>query len=323
MNILHVANAYPTQKTPEYGIFVKEQIESLKNHGVNSKIYHINARELGKREYFKAVIHLGKIGGNFDIIHCHHLYSALSYRLSLANTPFVVSLQNDIDHELERIPLQSLRRGLAEIILERAELIISKSGLHTGIAQNKTETIPNGINLKEFVPEKKEAARNFLGLKNESTYLLFVSSKSLSRRQKRLDRFNEVVRLLQENNNKIEPLYLTGQPREVAKKYFAAADVHLLTSDFEGSPNSAKEAIAMGTPVVTTPVGDTAKILDGVPACFRARSFDTFSLALLVERSLLYKPDAEKMRKRLKLNGYDSEHVSLRLFESYKRILGD
>ncbi len=47
-----------------------------------------------------------------------------------------------------------------------------------------------------------------------------------------------------------------------------AADVMLLTSMSEGSPNVIKEALACNCPIVTTDVGDVHERLDGVEGCY-------------------------------------------------------
>ena len=50
MKILHITNNYPTVNHPIFGIFVKEQINSLSGMGIYTDL-HINAREKGKFEY--------------------------------------------------------------------------------------------------------------------------------------------------------------------------------------------------------------------------------------------------------------------------------
>lgn len=56
MKILHITNNYPTDKNPVFGIFVKEQIESLENNGLKNTVYFINGREKGKFEYIRSNI---------------------------------------------------------------------------------------------------------------------------------------------------------------------------------------------------------------------------------------------------------------------------
>jgi len=57
-----------------------------------------------------------------------------------------------------------------------------------------------------------------------------------------------------------------GVDHEDMSTYFNAADVLLLTSRREGSPNVVKEALACNLPVVSTDVGDVRERVDGVTA---------------------------------------------------------
>ena len=50
-------------------------------------------------------------------------------------------------------------------------------------------------------------------------------------------------------------------PVPEARELIAAADVFLLSSDFEGMPNVVLEAISVGVPVVSTPVHTVADLL--------------------------------------------------------------
>jgi teichuronic acid biosynthesis glycosyltransferase TuaC len=59
-----------------------------------------------------------------------------------------------------------------------------------------------------------------------------------------------------------------GVPPEEIPQRMSAADVLLLTSRSEGSPNVVKEAMASELPVVATPVGDVEERLRGVPGCY-------------------------------------------------------
>src|SRR5665647_322653 len=103
MKILHITNNYPTNNHPIFGIFVKEQIESLSKKGVENEVFFINGRELGKKAYLKSIIKLRVIlkEKKFDILHCHHAYSAivLLFTLRFFKYKKIISYQNDPDKE--------------------------------------------------------------------------------------------------------------------------------------------------------------------------------------------------------------------------------
>ena len=60
MKVLHITNNYPTAKFPVFGIFVKEQIESLSSEGIESDIFFVNGRENGKIAYLERLRDLRK-----------------------------------------------------------------------------------------------------------------------------------------------------------------------------------------------------------------------------------------------------------------------
>lgn len=55
MEILHITNNYPTENHSIFGIFVKEQIESLTKLGIENEVFFINAMEKGRIEYLKSI----------------------------------------------------------------------------------------------------------------------------------------------------------------------------------------------------------------------------------------------------------------------------
>ena len=65
----------------------------------------------------------------------------------------------------------------------------------------------------------------------------------------------------------------------------ARADAFILSSRFEGFPNVILEALACGTPVISTPaVGGVKEILNGVEGCFIAEDFSPHALASLIKK---------------------------------------
>ena len=103
MRILHITNNFPTLNFPIFGIFIKEQIESLRSLGNENEVFFINSREEGKIAYLKS---LGRLRrhlkqNSYDIIHCHHSYSGVTFLLSgqWPNTRRLLSYQSDPRNE--------------------------------------------------------------------------------------------------------------------------------------------------------------------------------------------------------------------------------
>ena len=85
MNVLVVTNMYPTEKNPFYGIFVKEQVESLRKEGVFVDVFFINGIE-SRLNYFTCIKNLIKQmkSNHYDIIHAHHSYCVFPIRFAKA-----------------------------------------------------------------------------------------------------------------------------------------------------------------------------------------------------------------------------------------------
>src|SRR4051812_32452881 len=78
MKVLQVTNALPIPSHPIFGVFVKEQIDSINQvPGFTSDTFFINAREKGKAEYIRATVELRSKLKDYDVIHCHHVFSAI------------------------------------------------------------------------------------------------------------------------------------------------------------------------------------------------------------------------------------------------------
>jgi glycosyltransferase involved in cell wall biosynthesis len=72
----------------------------------------------------------------------------------------------------------------------------------------------------------------------------------------------------QASNSAIEILHARGVPRDRMPLYMNAADVLVLASIFEGSPNAVKEAMAVNLPLVAVDVGDVRELIGTTVGCF-------------------------------------------------------
>lgn len=273
IKVLHITNNYPTKKFPVFGIFVKEQIDSLISEGVNCEVFFINGRENGKQEYFKSIFRIKKILSekSYDIIHCHHVFSAIVFILTgkYRKIKSVVSFQNDPDKESFFNLFHFVKNKVSIWIFKNNSIYVKhKKGFY----------LPNGVNTSFFRPIDRKEAKNKINLDINKKYLLFVSSNYI-RNQKRYDVFKATIKELKKNDDTIEELKMINVNRELTPYYFNAANLHLLTSDFEGSPNSVKEAMSCNIPVVSTDVGNVKELFQGVNNSCLISSNDPIALS--------------------------------------------
>jgi glycosyltransferase involved in cell wall biosynthesis len=313
MNVLYITNNYPTFKHPIFGIFVKEQILSLTKIGVNSEVFFINGKEKGLKEYLKAIIKLKKFvkGKNYDLVHCHHSFSAIVLILSrLKFKKKVLSYQSDPLNEGGHFLFLLNYYFFDRIILKNNSFFLK----YPNVIQ-----IQNGVNLNFFIPIEKNYAKSFIGLSLTENYILFMSSNNI-RNEKRLDRFNEIINLLNKEYShlRIKPLILTNTERNLIPYYISASSLHLLTSDFEGSPNSVKECMACNIPVVSTPVGNVKDLFINCNSCFVSDTFDVKEITQLVLQALTI--NYINSRSNIIDLKLDIDNVALNIYELYKTI---
>lgn len=314
MRILHITNNFPTLNFPIFGIFIKEQIESLNKLGAENEVFFINSREEGKGAYLKSLWKLYCLlkQNRYDIIHCHHSFSGVIFMLTARwyKTKRLLSYQSDPRNEGGLLLFRILYLFFDKIILKNKPKDADKA---------KIIYLPNGVNTSFFVPMERNQCKEKLGLDKSKRYILFMDSYN-RRPCKRIDRYSETLSILKEKYQHvdIEPLVLTNTARNLIPAYINASDLHLLTSDFEGSPNSVKECMACNIPVVSTPVGNVSDLLQEVEGSFVSKTFSPEELAELSDRSL--RTRLVDSRHSLAKKGLDIETVARRLLDLYVDI---
>lgn len=317
MKVLHITCNYPTAEHPVFGIFVKEQMESLQKIGVECDIYFSNGKEEGGMKAHKASItKVRKMlkKNHYDVIHCHHSISGLI--LLLAGGTFrnkcVLSYQNDPTREFGgKMLYRLLYAAFDRVIIKNTSPYLRKK---------KVVYLPNGTNSEFFRPMDKDACKQKLGWDKYKHYILYMDSNAGTRTQKRYDRYEEVMRLVQGQVDGVTSIVLTNTPREEIPTYMNACDLHLMTSDFEGSPNSVKECLCCNTPVVCTPVGNVPDMMGDIPGCYVAKGFTAEELANDVVKVLNSK-EPFKGREQFLAKGYGIEMVAKKLKKLYESII--
>lgn len=327
MKVLQITTNYPTESNPILGIFMKEQIESVERFGVENVLFFSNGTEhkVGKKGggaivHFKSIFKLAAhlLVHKYDIIHCHGALSGAI--LLLSGGAFfnrcIVSFQNDPEQDGDKQFFRKLYPFFRKIIVKTKGPYLDKS---------KVIYLPNGCNMSFFHPMDKDECKRQLGLATDKRYVLFVDSNtSRKRTQKRKDRFDEVMKILRDEYcySDIEELVMIGIPRVYVPAYMNACDLHLMTSDQEGSPNSVKECMCCNVPVVSTNVGNVHDLLDGVRGCYVSDSFDAHDLAVLADRVLSCN-ERHDMRSAIVHKKLDMDSVAERLYGIYFSMISE
>ena len=327
MKILQVTTNYPTLSNPILGIFMKEQVESVERFGVENTIFFSNGSEthvghkgggafVHMRSVFRLMWHLMR--HRYDLIHCHSALSGMILLLSGGAffNKCVISFQNDPEKEGDKAFFRILYPFFNKVIVKKRTKYDS---------WKKMVYLPNGCNMQIFSPMDKGLCKKKIGLDPEKRYILFVDSNtSRKRTQKRRDRFDETMSILNEKygHEDIETLVMIGVAREDVPAYMNACDLHILSSDQEGSPNSVKECLCCGVPVVATDVGNVHDLLDDVPGCGVADSFTAEELAYMADKALNAGSDAGELPASIVRKGLDMDSVAERLYGIYNEIIG-
>ncbi len=269
--VLVVTNLWPYEADPSYGCFVKAQMESLWPLGVDYDVLFINGRE-SRWNYLRAFPQLWQRlrAKRYDLIHAHMSLSGLVARCQIS-VPLVVSFMgHDVTGKVEGsddIPLFGRFYQVSSFILARlaCAVIVKTAELKQHLKLDSAQVIPNGVDLDLFRPADQAEARRVLCLDQQKRLVLFPYDPHNAR--KRFDLVESAVTRARQAIPELEILRVSGVPQSRMPLYMNAADVLVLASQSEGSPNAVKEAMATNLPVITVDVGDTAELVGQTEDC--------------------------------------------------------
>jgi len=320
--VLVVTNLWPTEADPSYGSFVKAQMDSLRPLGVEYDLLFVNGRE-SKWNYFRGVTRVRRQVRvkTYDLVHAHFGLAGWVARLQF-HLPVVVSFMGD---DVLGRPARSGRITTAGhflrtsgFILARlaAAVIVKSRPMAFHLRLPSAHVIPNGVDLNLFRPMEQAQARKALGLDAEKKFVLFPYNPNEAR--KRFDLIRDAVSLARQQVPNLELLMARGLPQERMPLFMNAADLLVMASFWEGSPNAVKEAMATNLPVITVDVGDAADLIGATAGCY------------LVPREAT--AIAEKIvavcRRAGRTNGRDSvrrlslDSVAEQIVQVYREVLG-
>lgn len=309
MRVLYFTNMWPTPERPGFGAFVRAQAESVRDVGVDVDVLAMNGAG-GAMRYPKALLdlRLRLRGRPVDVVHAHYGYSVAIACMQSA-TPVVGSFcGTDLYSPRQRLLCAWAGRKAAASIVKNEEM-------RRLLRRDDAIVLPNGVDRQVFLPGDRSTARLDLGLAADQVYVLFPYDPA--RRTKRHDLAAAAVRDLEQRIGcPASLLVVYDQPRDVYLRHLHAADVVVLTSAWEGSPNAIKEALACDVPVVSTPVGDVPLLVEGLE---RSRVVEASAEALgeALRGAVSSIPNGEgpaRMRR------YSARSTAERLLECYREV---
>ncbi len=258
--ILVLTNLYPGGRIAMRGSFVQNQVASLERLGHSVRVVAIDGVRT-RWDYLGSLRRLRRALAEerFDLVHAHY-----------GLTGFIGATQRRVPLVLTHLGSDLLwkrQRGLSRLAGRLADCNIVMTRQMAGILDRPNACVlPNGTDLEIFHPEPPGDARRRLGWPADEFLVLFPSNPG--RPVKNFHLAEEACREAQRlAPHPIRLVVFHNRPQEEFNLALNAADVCLLTSHWEGSPNAVRESMAVGLPVVSVAVGDAPEMLAGVEHC--------------------------------------------------------
>jgi glycosyltransferase involved in cell wall biosynthesis len=246
--------------------------------------------------------------GNYDLIHAHYSFSG--YIAALASQkPVVCSLMGS-DVFQQKIWGRCLTKLFSRFFWQGT--IVKNTEMQREL--KKSVCIPNGVDFENFRQIPKVEALKKTGFDPDFRHIIFVAQQP-NAYVKNLPLAKKAVAQLK--NNSICLHTVSGIAFEMLPYFFNAADLLLLTSLSEGSPNVIKEAMACNCPIVATDVGDIREIVKGTRGCFLT-GFDSADVAEKITLALAFKG---RTNGRENIRHLGNRLIARKIINVYKSVL--
>lgn len=312
MRVLVVTNFEPDESAPQRGRWVRDQVEEVQRLGIDAELFSFPP---GRGEYVPATRRLRSLlrRERFDLVHAHYGLAAWCAQLAGARPLLVTFHGTDVRHWVVGPLSRRLAWRVDRIAAVSRALFEAESGRPGLPPVPGSAVLPCGPALDRFRPIPRARARAQLDLDPAGRYLFFPANPA--RPEKRHDRAAAVAascgaELL--SGGSIEP--------EQMPLWLNAANVVLVTSDYEGFGMAAIEALACEVPVLSTPVGIAPYALGGIDGCLCA-PFDpaTWNAAA---RPHLVSPDP-RIAGAARAASLSARRMAERVVEVYRDVAGE
>ena len=265
MKVLFVSKVHK-DKLP--GIVVANQIASIQKY-TDTEITYFGIDGKGIWTYFKNVPKLYRFlkKNPHDVIHANYSFCGFTAAMALSS-PLVVSLMGS---DTKTTGLLKFATKTCIKFFWKETIVKSQSMAEDLNAVSRVNVIPNGVDIALFEKTNQDTARKKLDFDNSKKHVVFIGDPF------RFSKNGQLAQKCVENlhNPDVKFHIVNGLPHSEIINYMHAADVILMTSRYEGSPNVIKEAMACNKPIVSTNVGDVAYLLDGLEGCYVTNQLET------------------------------------------------
>lgn len=287
---------------------IEAQGKAVQNHGVELQYF-------GIENYWKDFFKLRRVirEGNFDVIHAHYNLSAFLATLVKGRHRLVVSLMGD--DVLASGWVNRINQFLAKHVW--SAVIVKSRQMFEKLDFKGAEILPNGVNMEIFSQLDRDECLEILNWDSKKIHILFGSDPK--RYEKNFPFFKASFDLL-DSEYECEIHYLKGIKHSDVPVAMNAANVVVLSSLWEGSPNVIKESMACNRPIVSTNVGDVSWVIGKTKGCYIS-SFSEQEFARKLNESISFSSIymVTNGRDRIYELGLDSESVLKRILEIYQR----
>lgn len=305
MRILVVASFNKGRFAP----FIVEQAEALKGYGCVIDCFGLQGK--GLKGYLRNLPRLKRKVEELrpDVIHAHYGLSGLLANLQ-RKVPVVTTYHGSDINDKKALPFSKL-----SIRLSAWNIFVSSKTLEIAKPKRKYSLLPCGIDLTDLQLTEKQEVRRQMHLDVDKKYILFAGA--FDNAVKNAPLAKAAVALLGDPN--VELLELKGYSRDEVTLLMCAADVFLMTSITEGSPQVIKEAMACGCPIVSVDVGDVKERVEGVGGCYVSQTREPKELTGLLGQAIAIE-ERTKGREKIIDDGLDNQQVAMALMKIYNRL---
>lgn len=250
---------------------------------------------------------------NPEIIHAHYVYSGILTSFSFSGKPVITSLMGSDVNNAGLFTLWLIRfftRFVWGASIVKAKCMYDKLGCRNLFI------VPNGVDLEVFKPIDKVYAQNKLSWSSRCYNILFPADPG--RKEKNFELCQKAIDILKLKFPEVQLHFLVGITPSEVSLWYNAADVVILTSLSEGSPNVIKEAMACNCPIVSTDVGDVKEIIAHTEGCF-ITGFDPEEIC---EKTKLALKFGRRTLGRERIKNVSEEVIAKKILNVYSEVMG-